>query len=73
MLSSVINTVIICWNVLFLTDYKKALDSWSTESAETMENSIHEVCDSANKALDKKLQELYSVMEDIGQCSLCKL
>ena len=50
----------------FSLDYKKALDVWSVESTEALEGTIHEVCDSANKALDQKLQKLYSAMEDIG-------
>ena len=52
---------------LFLcVDYKKTLDTWAADSTEAVENTIHEVCDIANKTLDKKLQELYSVIEDIG-------
>lgn len=51
-----------------ILDYKKALNEHTRVATEAIEESIHEVCGSANEVLDVKLNEVYTVLEDIGMC-----
>ena len=48
-------------------DYKKALDDHTRLASESIEDTIHEVCESSNEILDSKLHEVFIVLEDIGK------
>ena len=50
-------------------EYKKALNEHTRVAIEAMEDTVQEVCSSTNQVLDAKLNEIYCVLEDIGECS----
>ena len=48
-------------------EYKKALTEHTRVAIEAMEDTIQEICSSTNQVLDAKLNEIYVVLEDIGE------
>lgn len=46
------------------------MDEHTRQAAEALEGTIHQICGDANKILDKKLHDLFIVLEDIGKCNV---
>ena len=48
-------------------EYKGELDERTRIASELIEDTIHVVCGSSNSVLDAKLQEVYSILDEIGE------
>ena len=53
-----------------LVEYKDALEQHVKGATETVEETIQAVCGASNTTLDAKLQELYRVLDSIGNSAV---
>ena len=65
------NTITCYWLLVLFSalclEYKKDMAEHMRVATEVLEDTIHDVCGSANEILDAKLNEVYSVLDEIGK------